>query len=103
LKIQCTDLLLLGGAIQSVALEFADVSGSNTGQHIAQKVKNIITTYGLNGKVIGIVVDNSKANDVALKEIAEGMNLNDKTFPTPEELHFRCFGHILNIGCQGKK
>ena len=60
-------------------------------------------TYGLKGKVIGIVVDNSKANDIAIKDIANFMNLNATTFPTPEELHFRCFGHILNIASQGKK
>ena len=65
-------------------------------------MKNIVDFYGLYGKINGIVVDNAKANDVAIKEIAKALGLNDRTYPTAKEVHFRCFAHILNIACQGK-
>ena len=92
----------LGGVMNTVALDFVNFEGSHSGENIAKYVKDIIKKYGLYGKIIGLVADNAKANDVAMKEIAQALKLDSKTYPTSEEVHFRCFAHILNICCQGK-
>ena len=89
--------------LHGVGLDFVEFEGHHTGENIAEKVKNVINDFGLNGKVIGIVVDNASANDIAIKKIAESVLKQDGvSFPTADEFHFRCFGHILNIGCKGK-
>ena len=88
--------------MHSVGLDFVDVAGSHSGENIASHVKKIVDKYCLYGKIIGLVVDNAKANDIAIEKIAEALNLDDKSFPTVSEAHFRCFAHILHIACQGK-
>ena len=88
--------------IHSVVLDFIHVSGSHTGKRIAFIVNNIIEKYHLHGKIVGLVVDNARANDVAVDEVAKALGLSSETYPTSEEVHFRCFAHILNICCQGK-
>lgn len=85
-----------------VVLDFLEFQGHHTGQDIAKKVIKVIKDFGLHEKVIAIVVDNASANDIAVVEIATFLG-DCSSFPImPEELHFRCFGHILNIGCKGK-
>lgn len=88
--------------MHSVLLDYVDVPGKHTGQHIATYVQAIIDRYGLQKKIIGIVTDNAKANDVAIQELIRAMKLDDTTYPSAEDVHIRCFGHILNICCQGK-
>jgi hypothetical protein len=88
--------------MHSFALDFKDVPESHSGEHIANHVFNVIKKYHLEKKVIGIVVDNAKVNNVAIKKISQALNLNENTFPSEKEIHFRCFAHILNICCQGK-
>jgi hypothetical protein len=89
--------------MNGTAIEFLEFPERQTGEQIAQNVWETIQKYNLNGKIVGIVVDNCSANDVALGIIAKKLKLNANTFPTPEELHYRCFGHIMNIGCKGKE
>jgi hypothetical protein len=96
------NITLLVGVMHSFALDFKDVPGSHNGERIANQVIYVIKKYHLEGKVIGIVVDNAKVNDVAIKKISQALNLDEDTFPTDKEIHFRCFAHILNICCQGK-
>ena len=88
--------------MHGLGLDFVEFQDNHTGQKIAEKVKDIIHDFWLDGKVIGIVVDNAKANDVAIQSIANVLKLDDNTFPNQTELHFRCFGHILNLGCKGE-
>ena len=90
------------GVIQSVALDFIEMAGSHSGDAIATHAKDVINKYHLYGKVIGLVADNAKSNDVAIKEIAKFLKLDNRTYPTTEEVQFRCFAHILNLCCQGK-
>jgi len=94
--------MLSEGVIHGVLLDFILVSGSHSGKRIAFIVDNIIKKYHLHGKIVGLVVDNARANDIAVNEIAKGLGMNNETYPTLEEVHFRCFAHILNISCQGK-
>jgi hypothetical protein len=88
--------------LHGVALDFVEFEGRHTGVQIASQVNSVIDAFGLKKKVIGIVVDNATANDVAMKSIAETVLQEDgANFPTAKEFHFRCFGHILNLGCKG--
>jgi hypothetical protein len=84
-----------------VTLDFKLLEDNHSGRQIATMVRTVINTYGLREKIIGCVVDNASANDVAVRRIAAALQLNETTFPTPEELHYRCFGHIMNLACQG--
>ena len=88
--------------MNTVALGFVDFAGSHSGVNIARYVREIILKYHLYGKIIGLVADNASANNVAMKEIADFLKLDDTTYPTANEVHFWCFAHILNICCQGK-
>jgi len=88
--------------MHSTGLGFVDAAGSHSGSNIATHVKRLVEKYGLSGKIIGLVVDNARANDVAIKDIALALSLDDRTYPTKQEVHLRCFAHILNIACQGK-
>jgi len=92
----------LDGVIHSIGLEFVEFPGTHTGLHIAEKVEDVMTSYGLEKRVIAIVVDNAENNTVAIRELSGILKLNDKTFPTTEELHMRCFGHVMNLGAKGK-
>jgi len=92
----------LGGVMHSTGLGFVDAAGSHSGNNIATLVKRLVGKYGLSGKIIGLVVDNARANDVAVKDIAVALNLDARTYPTAQEVHLRCFAHILNIACQGR-
>jgi hypothetical protein len=85
-----------------VGLEFVEFKGKHSGQNIEDELKEVICNYGLEGKIIGIVADNAKANDVAIGGMASFLELDSHTFPRPEELHFRCFGHVMNLGCKGE-
>ena len=88
--------------MHGVGIEFADFPSPHSGQNIAEKVIKTIDQYELRGRVIGIVLDNAKANDNAMEIIAAYLKLDEDTFPTPEEIHIRCFGHALNLTCKGK-
>jgi hypothetical protein len=88
--------------MHGIALDFAEFSGHHSGLEIARKVKDVVNEFGLHGRILGIVVDNAKANDVAIQDIAAILGLDNTTYPTPSELHFRCFGHMMNLGCKGK-
>jgi len=90
------------GVMNTVALDFVDFAESHSGVNIARYVEEIIMKYHLYGKIIGLVADNASANNVAMKEIAGFLKLDNTTYPTAKEVHFRCFAHILNICCQGK-
>ena len=85
-----------------IGLDFVEFERQHTGVEIAHRVKTIINEYKLDQKILAIVVDNAKSNDVAIKEIATIFNLDQDTFPTPEELHIRCFGHTMNLACKGE-
>jgi len=78
---------ILDGVLYGVNLEFVQIPGEHTGLIIADEVISILKTYGLEKKIIGVVVDNARSNDVGIMGIAEELNLYDKTFPTPDELH----------------
>jgi len=88
--------------MQSASLEFTKVKGSHSGIQIANQVMETIQKYDLFDRIIGIVTDNASANDVAVGIIAKTLNLNENTYPKPEELHYHCFAHVLNLACQGE-
>ena len=85
-----------------VELDFVEFKAPHKGEEISNVLSKIIQTYHLKGKVVGIVVDNASANNVAMQNIATTLNLNESTYPTPKEVHFRCFAHILNLACKGQ-
>ena len=91
------------GKMHGVGIEFADFPAPHSGQNIAKKVMDTIDQYELHGNIIGIVLDNAKANDNAMEILAHYLNLNQFTFPTKEDFHIRCFGHALNLACKGNK
>jgi len=88
--------------MHGVGIEFADFPAPHSGENIATKVMNTIKQYELQEKIIGIVLDNARANDTAMGILTGYLGLDEETFPTCEEFHIRCFGHALNLTCKGK-
>jgi len=94
-------MVLSDGHMHGSIIEFIEFNEEHTGRNIADKVTTVIDQYGLHGKIIAIVLDNAKANDKAIAYISNHLNLNESTYPTPHELHVRCFGHALNLASKG--
>jgi hypothetical protein len=90
------------GKVHGVGLDFVEFSSHHTGKNIAKAFMGVVDQYRLRNKIVGIVMDNASSNDIAIKEIAVKLGLDNTTFPTADELHFRCFGHVMNLGCKGE-
>ncbi|RYA64851.1 hypothetical protein, partial [Enterobacter cloacae complex sp. 2DZ2F20B] len=59
----------------------------------------ILVDYQLLKKVQGITVDNVSANTTFMHELSYLMPDGDGIL-NPIDNHFKCFGHILNLGAQ---
>lgn len=83
--------------LYSLVLDFIPASGGHTGQDIATIFFNVLTDFGIEKKLQGITVDNVASNTTFVYELQTLMNVNNISFD-PESQHFRCFGHIINLG-----
>lgn len=80
--------------IQSLLIDFCATNGEHTGRDIALVFYHVAVNYGLNHKIEGITVDNASANTSFMRELSHLMDFD------PENQHFQCYAHILNLAAQ---
>ena len=56
-----------------------------------------VILQGIEGKVVTVTVDNASYNDVALKNLAESLQVQRKLPLRGKLFHVRCCAHILNL------
>lgn len=82
-------------SLVSVALDFVNSDGKHAGTDIANLFFKVVKEFGLEGKIQGITVDNASANTTFMSELKRLLTNFD-----PENQHFRCIAHILNLAVQ---
>lgn len=82
---------------RSFVLDFIWSNGCHTGVYTAQFFFNVLLDFSIERKIRGITMDNVSSNTVFMQELQILMMENDIPFDA-ENQHFRCFGHILNLG-----
>ena len=80
--------------LRNLVLDFVNVTGSHTGEAIAQAFLKIVEEWGLCGRVFALTCDNATNNNAAISIIAA----TDSMFT--ESNHYRCFAHVLNLAVQ---
>ena len=80
--------------MRTETLDFVAVRGSHSAELLLDKFVSIAhDQYNLHGKIGGITLDNASNN---LKFIS----LYEDQYGFDPQLHFRCFGHVLNLAAQ---
>lgn len=85
--------------LQTLVIDFLPSNGKHTGKDIAQLFYNMLCEHRLTEKIQGITLDNAAANTTFVKELAKLITSAGINFDASDN-HFRCFGHILNLGAQ---
>lgn len=85
--------------MQSLVLDFVASHGAHTGRDIANIFYTSLEKYGILNKIQGITVDNASANTKFIEELGKILQDKGQIF-NPQDQHFRCFAHILNLGVQ---
>lgn len=85
----------------SFILDLVAAKGKHTGKHVTELFLNTLKYYGIQDKIQGITLDNAAANTTFIQELhlllkKENLNVN----VNHEDLHFRCFAHIINLAVQ---
>jgi hypothetical protein len=80
--------------LQVTTLDFVNLLGPHTGSNLHKCFVNVLKTYGLETKTLGITVDNASNNDAFINFLA-----NDSTSFRSFH-HIRCFAHVLNLSAQ---
>lgn len=84
--------------LQSIVLDFVPSRGHHTGEDIARIFYTSLLEYGLDvTRIQGITVDNAAANSTFMVELSKFVNAD---LFDPEDQHFRCIAHILNLAVQ---
>lgn len=83
----------------SIALDFVASNGKHSGVEIAKMFFTSLREYGILHKVQGITVDNCAANSTFIQEFTNLM-ANDGFQFDPQNQHFRCVAHVLNLAVQ---
>lgn len=81
-------------------LNFCNVPPPHSGYVIAEALSRCLNEWGIDEKIGTIVVDNAKANDVALRNLKDTFSIRN---PLPVEgklFHARCCAHVLNLCVQ---
>ena len=74
-------------------IAFKEILDAHTGVNLAKSFNQIIQYYGIDSKICGITIDNAANNQTFIAELVPLHNFN-------KEMHFRCFGHVLNLAVQ---
>ena len=72
------------------------ITGTHSGENIAQSVIAVIKHYGLEDRLGYFMLDNIGSNDTCVRHIL--MNLQPGV--DPEQRRLRCFGHIINLAAK---
>lgn len=66
------------------------MSGRHTGRYLARELEALLTSFGIQKKILSITCDNASNNDTMIQAInLEGFR--------GVESRVRCFPHILNL------
>ncbi|KAJ1693060.1 hypothetical protein LUZ63_009758 [Rhynchospora breviuscula] len=84
-----------GFNLQKRIIAFKKIPYPHTGQAIANLVGKIWTDWKLDGKIFAITLDNSSANDNAVKYLE--IKLSNRMPFGASHMHMRCSAHILNL------
>lgn len=85
--------------MQSIAIDFVPSHGRHTGQGTAEIFLAVIKNYKLENKIQGIILDNTLANITSMQQLSTMMKNKNIEF-NPEDQHFRCCAHIVNLAVQ---
>jgi hypothetical protein len=78
-------------------INFILLPSPHTGQHISQAIYEKLVLWNVDKKVFCLVLDNSSANDAAIREILTTTQIS-KYLPADGSIfHQRCGCHILNL------
>ncbi|QRV96253.1 hAT family dimerization protein [Ceratobasidium sp. AG-Ba] len=80
------------GKIWRSILEFIRLTKAHTGDYLAERVKDCLTRFGIEDKILSICADNAGNNDTLSVRLHEFV----PTFDRPSA-RTRCFAHILNL------
>lgn len=82
--------------IRTVMIALRHITGSHTGEHIAECVLDIIKDYRFEDNLGYIVLDNAESNDTACTILLQTLDTGlDKV-----ARRLRCMGHIINLAAQ---
>ncbi|KAL7303447.1 hypothetical protein TKK_0004629 [Trichogramma kaykai] len=85
--------------LNSFAIDFSPSKGKHSGLDIAHTFYEIAKFYNIHDKIAGITVDNAAANIKFTSELSKILK-NDKIDFDPDDQHFRCLAHVLNLSVQ---
>jgi hypothetical protein len=83
--------------IQNVLIDFSLIPYPHGGQQIMEKLREIITEFKIEKKLIALTSDNASNNIKAFKILKNWL----KNYSSEEIIHFRCFAHIINLSIRG--
>jgi len=83
--------------IQNVLIDFSLIPYPHGGQQIMEKLREIITEFKIEKKLIALTSDNASNNIKAFKILKNWL----KNYSSEEIIHFRCFAHIINLSIGG--
>lgn len=76
--------------VHTALLGLRDMTGSHSGEHIAQAVESTVNSFNLGRKLGYFVLDNATNNDTAVQQLVT-------TFGLDPQVRLRCLGHIINL------
>ncbi|KAG6904351.1 hypothetical protein DXG01_010702 [Tephrocybe rancida] len=78
--------------MKSIILDFIWASAAHTGVYLAEQLSKCLQEYGINRKVMGLVLDNASNNGMLMDKL-------EVLVPSfrGKELCVCCFAHILNL------
>lgn len=85
---------------RSLVIDFVPSNGKHTGKDIANLFLGVIKEKGLISKLQGITVDNASANTSFIDKLASLLSASLGTEFDSNDLHFRCFAHIIHLAAQ---
>lgn len=78
-------------------LVFARMKPPHSGIELSNKAHDIITNWGIEGKIFSITFDNASANDNMQTLLRDRLNLCNGLLCNREFFHVRCCANILNL------
>jgi hypothetical protein len=82
------------GEMLCFLLDVVEVPESHTGKTLAKVFQKMVTDFGIEHKVLGMVADNASANDTQTTAFAA----HDNSFT--EEARVRCFNHTMQLSAK---
>jgi hypothetical protein len=85
-----------GWHLRKRTINFTPLPSSHTGKNISQAIHDKLVLWNLDKKAFCLVLDNSSANDVCIRELLN-TSIKDELPANGSIFHQRCGCHILNL------